>query len=306
MAMRIYLEAKQTCPVDWFPTSFGHPYLVMRDASVVAGSPADELSLWISGHPAGPGPFGNIESQEGVFGTSKDWYVPGLGRIVLPGHPHHVTQRGNRRQPVFFEPSDYALYRDLLAEHCRKASVEVWAYCLMPNHVHLVLTPQTVTGLARALGETHRRYTGFVNARARWTGHLFQGRFGSVAMDDAHFVVAARYVALNPVRAKLVARAQDWPWSSVRAHLAGRDDALVRVAPLIDRIGSVSDWFETESDGASFAALRAAEASGRPLGADDFMIRIERTLGRSLQPRKPGRKPRVPMGDQLKLDIGNE
>jgi REP-associated tyrosine transposase len=229
-----------------------------------------------------------------------------LARIVVPGHPHHVTQRGNRRQPVFFAPSDYALYRDLLAEHCRKASVEVWAYCLMPNHVHLVLAPQTATGLARALGETHRRYTGFVNARARWTGHLFQGRFGSVAMDDAHFVVAARYVALNPVRAKLVARAQDWAWSSARAHLAGRDDGLVRVAPLLGRIGSLGDWFEAESDGASFAALRAAEASGRPLGADDFMIRIERTLGRSLQPRKPGRKPRVPMGDQLKLDIGNE
>jgi putative transposase len=229
-----------------------------------------------------------------------------LARIVIPGHPHHVTQRGNRRQPIFFEPSDYALYRDLLAEHCRKANVEVWAYCLMPNHVHLVLTPQTANGLARALGETHRRYTGFVNARSRSTGHLFQGRFGSVVMDDAHFVAAARYVALNPVRAKLAARAQDWAWSSACAHLAGRDDGLVRVSPLLERIGGVRDWFEAESDGASFAALRAAEMSGRPLGDGDFVIRIEQMLGRSLQPRKPGRKPREPIGDQLKLDMGNE
>ena len=131
-----------------------------------------------------------------------------IGRIVVPGFPHHVTQRGNRRQPVFFEPSDCQLYRDLLAEHCRRASVEVWAYCLMPNHVHLVLTPRTPHALARAIGETHRQYTAFINARARWTGHLFQGRFSSVALDEAHLAAAARYVALNPVRAKLAARAQ--------------------------------------------------------------------------------------------------
>ena len=90
-----------------------------------------------------------------------------IGRIVIPGFPHHVTQRGNRRQQVFFEPSGYALYRDLLAERCRKASVEAWAYCLMPNHVHLVLTPQTPAGLARAIGETYRQYTGFINARSQ-------------------------------------------------------------------------------------------------------------------------------------------
>src|ERR1700726_4703148 len=139
-----------------------------------------------------------------------------LGRIVAAGFPHHVTQRGNRRQTIFFEPADYALYRDLLAERCRKASVEVWAYCLMPNHVHLVLTPSTPDGLARAIGETHRQYTGFINARARSTGHLFQGRFSSAALDDAHLVAAARYVAFNPVRARLVARAQDW---GGRAHV---------------------------------------------------------------------------------------
>ena len=174
----------------------------------------------------------------------------------------------------------------------------------MPNHVHLVLSPQTVGGLARAIGETHRRYTGFVNARARWTGHLFQGRFGSVVMDDAHFVAAARYVALNPVRAKLVARPQDWAWSSARAHLAKRDDGLVRVAPLLERVGSVDELFEAETDTSSFAALRAAEASGRPLGADDFVARIEQRLRRRLRRRKPGRKPRQPASEQLELGTG--
>jgi len=122
------------------------------------------------------------------------------------------------------------LYRDLLADSCRNAGVSVWRYCLTPNHVHLVRVPKDMIGLARALAATHRRYTGFVNARNRMTEHLFQGRYGSVAMDAAHLLAAARYVALNPVRAKRLAQAADWPWSSVRAHLAGRNDALVDVS----------------------------------------------------------------------------
>jgi putative transposase len=225
-----------------------------------------------------------------------------LRRFVAAGFPHHVTQRGNRRQTIFFEPADYAVYRDLLAERCHKASVEVWAYCLMPNHVHLVLTPSTPDGLARAIGETHRQYTGFVNARARWTGHLFQGRFSSVALDEAHLVAAARYVALNPVRARLVACAQDWAWSSARAHLAGRDDALVRVAPLLDRVGRFDDLIEGETDRLAFAALRAAESTGRALGSNDFVATLERVTGRRLQPKRPGRKPSAGIGiEQLDL-----
>src|SRR5437868_4973426 len=154
-----------------------------------------------------------------------------------PGPAHHVTQRGNRRQRTFFEDGDYALYRDLLAEAARRAGAAVWAYCLMPNHVHLIVVPDDPDGLRQTFADAHRRYTGFINARQRWTGHLWQGRFGAVAMDEAHLAAAARYVALNPARARLVDRAQEWPWSSVRAHLAGEDDELVDVAPLLDRYG---------------------------------------------------------------------
>ena len=131
-----------------------------------------------------------------------------LARIIVPGLPHHVTQRGNRRQALFVEAGDYALYRDLLAERCQANAVACWAYCLMPNHAHLILTPQDASGLALALSRAHRLYAGYVNARARQTGHLFQGRFGSLAMDEDHLMAAARYVALNPVRARLVARAR--------------------------------------------------------------------------------------------------
>src|SRR5450631_3752320 len=103
-----------------------------------------------------------------------------LARMVVSGIPHHVTQRGNRREPIFFENGDHDVYCDMLAEQARRHGVEVWAYCLMPNHVHLIVVPLSVEGLGRAMGEAHRRYTGFVNARARWNGHLFQGCYASV------------------------------------------------------------------------------------------------------------------------------
>lgn len=171
-----------------------------------------------------------------------------LARIVIPGIPYHVTQRGNRRQQTFFEDGDYALYRDLLSAAARRAGCEVWAYCLMPNHVHLIVVPADEHGLRRTFSEAHRRYTSFINARHRWTGHLWQGRFGAVAMDEAHLVHAARYVALNPVRAGLADRAEQWPWSSARAHLDSRDDVLVNVRPLLDRVGDFAGFLDGEED----------------------------------------------------------
>ena len=126
-----------------------------------------------------------------------------LPRMILPGIPHHVTQRGNRRERTFFEESDYALYLDLLAQAAQRHAVEIWSYCLMPNHVHIVAVPTDEDGLGRTFRDVHRNYTGYVNTRMRVTGHLWQGRFGSVAMDEAHLFAALRYVALNPVRARL-------------------------------------------------------------------------------------------------------
>lgn len=227
-----------------------------------------------------------------------------LARIIVPDVAHHVTQRGNRREPIFFEPGDQEVYRDLLAEQAQKARVAIWAYCLMPNHVHVVAVPEDAAGLGRAIGEAHRRYTNFINARGRWTGHLFQSRFASVAMDEAHLIAAVRYVSLNPVRARLVARAQDWAWSSARAHVAGADDALVTVKPMLDRLGAaglVELLRSAPGDEAVFAALRGAETTGRPLGNDDFIAGLERLLGRPIARRAPGRKPAALDADQTSL-----
>lgn len=216
-----------------------------------------------------------------------------LPRLVLPGIPHHVTQRGNRREQTFFEDGDYALYLDLLAEAASRAGVEIWSYCLMPNHVHIVTVPSDEHGLRRTFRYVHRHYTGYVNARLRVTGHLWQGRFSSVAMDEPHFVAALRYIAFNPVRARLVARCEDWPWSSTRALIAGRDDRFVTAGPALQRVGDFAAFLSEDFDEAlTYAAIRRAESTGRPIGSPEWLADMEEQTGRSLTPQKRGPKPR--------------
>ena len=210
---------------------------------------------------------------------------------MVAGAPHHVTQRGNRRQRTFFRESDYSDYLRLMAEWCSKVGIEVWAYGLMPNHVHLIATPQTEDGLARAIGEAHRRYTRMINFREGWRGYLWQGRFASFVMDDVHLVACARYVEMNPVRAGLAARPEEWPWSSARAHLAGEDDALVKVRPLLDKVlYGWDDFLSLAAPGSEADFFRRHERTGRPLGDSDFVSGVEARLGRTLVPQKPGPK----------------
>ena len=212
-----------------------------------------------------------------------------LPRIVIPGLPHHVTQRGNRREQVFFEEADYALYRDLLADAAEQAGCVVWCYCLMPNHVHIVIVPSDEDGLRKTFATANRHYTGYINARLRVTGHLWQGRYGSVAMDDAHALCAIRYVALNPVRARLVERPEDWRWSSVRATLAGADDELATVAPVIERTWDFAAFLGNEfDDELGYAAIRRAESVGRPVGSKDWLADMEARTGKVLAAQKRG------------------
>ncbi|MBL6927627.1 MAG: transposase [Rhodospirillales bacterium] len=213
-----------------------------------------------------------------------------LARIVLPGFPHHVTQRGNRRETVFFEDGDYLYYMELLDAAAKKAGTKVWAYCLMPNHVHLIMVPAHADGLRATLADAHRRYTRHVNARNKWTGHLWQGRFGSVVMDEAHLAGAVRYVSLNPVRAGLVKRAADWRWSSVNAHLSGKGDRLVSPEPVLKRFPDFTALLESGEEEEMSKSLRAAETIGRPLGEAEWLQEIEAELGRRVRPEKRGRK----------------
>ncbi len=215
-----------------------------------------------------------------------------LARIVAPGVPHHVTQRGNRRQRTFFTDDDYRLYRTLMAEWCARSGVAIWAYCLMPNHVHLIATPETAEGLRRGIGEAHRRYARHINFREDWRGFLWQGRFASFPLDGDHLLAAARYIELNPVRAGLADIPEGWPWSSARAHLADADDDLVAAAPLLGWVGDWRAFLSLPVDDDEVEELRRHQRTGRPLGDDAFVDRLEASLGRTLRPRKPGPKPR--------------
>jgi putative transposase len=233
-----------------------------------------------------------------------------LARIVIPGIAHHVTQRGNRRQPVFFSDADRRRYLDLVRQGCAAARVRCLAWCLMDNHVHLILVPETSDGLRAALAEAHRRYTRDVNFREGWRGYLFQGRFASYPMDDGHLMAAVRYVELNPVAAGMVARAEDWPWSSARSHLAGSradDDPLTDVAALAAHVPNwqamlrhgVEAGGVGEEGEAVVEAIEARLRTGRPLAADEWIARQEQTTDRRLRPAKRGPKAKASEGSLI-------
>ena len=214
-----------------------------------------------------------------------------MARVVVPNYPHHVTQRGNRRQKTFFCDEDYRYYIELISEFSLRSGTEIWAYCLMPNHVHMVMVPIEEDGLRSVLGEAHRRYTRYINFREGWRGHLWQERFHSFAMDENYLLSTVRYVERNPVAAKLCKHPSDWQWSSACAHLKGEDDALVRVQPMLDRIDNwgayLADTNMSEDDG----VVRLHTRTGRPLGDEKFVSKLEILTGESLALKKPGRKP---------------
>ena len=187
----------------------------------------------------------------------------------------------------------------MLVDWCGRCDVRIWSYCLMPNHVHLILVPGSADGLCRAVGETHRRYTRRVNFRKGWRGHLWQGRFSSYVMDGKYLLAAARYIERNPVKADQVSLAEDWPWSSAAAHVNGHEDGICESEWLTERIGGwVCTWGEylrnrEDAEMAEMAAeMRNRERTGRPLGDEGFLKRIGEVLGRDLIPKKAGRKPK--------------
>jgi putative transposase len=212
-----------------------------------------------------------------------------IARIVAPQIPHHITQRGNRRQDTFFNDDDYREYISLMASSCKRHEVEIWAYCLMRNHVHLIVVPETTESLRSAIGEAHRRYTREINFRHNWRGHLWQERFASFPMNENYLLAAARYVELNPVRAHITNDPTAYLWSSARSHSTGEDDELVRVKPLL---ALVPDWrtFLQEGLEEENQQLRRHERTGRPLGDESFINQIENMSNRDLRKNKPGPK----------------
>jgi putative transposase len=215
-----------------------------------------------------------------------------FARVVVVDVPHHVTQRGNARQVILTNAAERVAYLELLRQYSELHRLSLLGYCLMSNHVHLIVIPRTAEALAQTLKHTHGRYASYWNAQNSSSGHVWQGRFYSCPLDETHLWRALRYVELNPVRAAMVTAAEQWPWSSAAAHCgAGAANALLEMDRWRKR-WTAAEWREHLVAGESptdVAALRQYTHTGRPLGSAEFVAALERFTLRPLSPRKPGR-----------------
>lgn len=218
--------------------------------------------------------------------------MPRTARLVAPGFPHHVTQRGVRRQRTFFSDVNYSMYLDLLRELAKIFRVSILAYCLMPNHVHAILIPRSEEGLSKLMGQVNGRYAQKVNLQNGWQGHLWQARFYSVVMDEPHTLAAIRYVEQNPVRAGLCERADQWRWSSAWEAIGDCGSDIIDRTALQTILATANDAQSGFSNVEFDDELRGHTRSGRPLGSDEFIKRVEVTTGRRASQIEPGRPPK--------------
>lgn len=218
--------------------------------------------------------------------------MPRVARIVLPGLPHHITQRGNNRQDTFFVDDDRIVYLTLLREQADKYGVRIEGYCLMTNHVHIIATPRREDALGKAMGRTNLRYAQYINRMHGRGGHLWQNRFYSCPMDDAHFLSALRYIELNPIRARLHRLPWRYEWSSAAEHTGTLPGIAVldniRFADLTQELDWKSFLLNDESEGDT-ARIRLATNRGRPLASDTLLSKLEKRLNRRLRPLPVGR-----------------
>jgi putative transposase len=199
--------------------------------------------------------------------------------VVLPGVWHHVTQRGNRRQSIFFEDADRHFYLQLLGRHCSKHGVAITGYCLMTNHVHVIASPTRETSLARAFGQAHTDYARWLNLRRGETGHFWQNRYFSCPLDAEHQWAALRYVELNPVRAGMV----EWAWSSAAAHLGGRDiSGFVNLTEWRDR-WRPETWADALAEGLTDAATARENSGGDPDRPSSRQRRFREASGEAIE-----------------------
>ena len=218
--------------------------------------------------------------------------MPRIARVVIADVPHHVTQRGNRGGDIFFSEKDRQRYLELLGRYAAERGLGIVAYCLMTNHVHLVAVPPAPYVLGTVLRPVHLRYAQHVNWTQHVTGRLWQGRFFSCPMDEAHALAAIRYVEQNPVRAGLVSKAEEYPWSSAAAHAGRRGDGLLSDPTGLIESAGISDWgawLRERDDPETIGQLREKTRTGRPLGSTEFSERLEQLTRRILQPQKGGR-----------------
>jgi len=235
--------------------------------------------------------------------------------VVAVDTAHHITHRGNARRTIFESDSDRLVYLSLLQNAARGYRLGLLGYCLMPNHVHLIVVPHQPDSMAKAIRQAHGRYAAYFNTRRQITGHLWQGRYYSCPMDDRHLWTALRYVERNPVRAGLCESPGGYPWSSARLHFTEtRADGLLDLDAWRGR-WTADDWREfvtcgSQSDRVTADEIRRATAVGRPLGPEAFVRSVEAGLGRSLtagrggRPRRECRESQQESAEEVPVEVG--
>jgi len=216
--------------------------------------------------------------------------MPRIARAVAVGFPHHITQRGNYRQRVFEKDADYLQYLEWLQMYSKKYALKVWAYCLMGNHVHFIAVPMENDSLAKTFNTLHMRYSQYINTRQENSGHLWQGRFFSCALDERHLYCAMRYTENNPVRSHLIKKAEEYRWSSASAHVNGNKNiALSDDCYMVERIKDWASYLREKEDTTLIEDIRQNTKTGRPCGDDRFVMKIGNLLERKLAALPKGR-----------------
>ena len=226
--------------------------------------------------------------------------MPRTARTVVPGLPHHVTQRGNFGQRIYRDATDFALYRELLRIYSSRYGTAIWAYCLMPNHVHVIAVPARENSLHLTFQATHGTYARHLNERCERRGHAFQARFFSCVLEDDHLHNAIRYVENNPVRARLAEVAAEYPWSSAAAHVHGSEDALLSRCRLLDTTGDWRDYLCLAEEQGWVESFKRSTNDGRPLGSRTFVTTLEKMTGISLRETPRGRPRKKQEDDKIK------
>ena len=219
--------------------------------------------------------------------------MPRIARVIATGYPHHITQRGNYRQRIFSEDTDYKKYLSILKEETKKYSLIILAYCFMPNHVHFIGVPEKEDSMAKVFKYAHMKYSQYYNKKTHGAGHLFQGRFFSSVMDEMHTLACARYIERNPVRAKMVKKPYDYDWSSAKAHCRVEQLDTLQVSKLFSYVEEKQktwkEFIEIPDNYDEVKEIREHTRKGRPIGTNSFVGKLEKKLGRFLKLKPKGR-----------------
>ena len=217
--------------------------------------------------------------------------MPRIARLVAVNFPYHICQRGNNKGTTFFSDEDFKSYLEILSRYSFKWDLEIWAYCLMPNHIHILAVPKDEESLAKGIGGTNLVYTQYVNRRYQRSGRLWQNRFFSAIIErETYLWAVARYIERNPVRASLVKRAEDYPWSSARAHVLQTKDRVLSGEGWLkpDEIDGYRKFLGVEEKNVE-DYIRKTTSTGRPFGSEEFVSKVGEIVHRNLIPKKVGR-----------------